>query len=72
MDIMIVVFWLQRDARMVTSRLALEASNPVVGSSRKSKMGWVRSSVATETRRFSPPDMPRISSLPAIGRYIGR
>ena len=52
-------------ARILTRRLALEASRPVVGSSKKRMGGWVRSSVATETRRFSPPEIPRIRALPA-------
>ncbi len=37
---------------------------PVVGSSRKRTPGEVRSSAAMETRRFSPPDSPRVNASP--------
>jgi hypothetical protein len=42
----------------LTSRPALKASSPLVGSSRKSTAGTLTSSMATATRRFSPPEMP--------------
>jgi len=44
---------------MSTTFAAFVESNPVVGSSRNIMPGDMRSSVAMETRRFSPPDRPR-------------
>lgn len=38
--------------------------SPVVGSSRKRSAGRVRSSVAMESLRFSPPEMPLDSPPP--------
>ena len=38
---------------------ALWESRPLVGSSRKRQLGLLISSIATPTRRFSPPEMPR-------------
>jgi len=51
-------------ARMSTTLAALVLSSPVVGSSRNMMAGDVSSSVAMETRRFSPPLSPRVHSSP--------
>jgi len=39
---------------------------PVVGSSKKSTAGSESSSIATDTRRFSPPEIPRTNALPTM------
>mmetsp|Transcript_8087 Transcript_8087/g.27780 ORF Transcript_8087/g.27780 Transcript_8087/m.27780 type:complete len:107 (+) Transcript_8087:1239-1559(+) len=43
---------------------AFVLSRPVVGSSRNKMRGLCRSSLATLTRFFSPPEMPRVYSSP--------
>ena len=43
---------------------AVDASRPVVGSSRKRTSGDVINSIPIEVRFLSPPEMPRISSSP--------
>lgn len=44
--------------------LDAHSPNPVVGSSANSRLGHVSSSVAIESRRFSPPEMPLESPPP--------
>jgi len=41
-------------------------SNPVVGSSRNKTFGSVNSSTPIEVRFRSPPDIPRVNSLPML------
>ena len=43
---------------MVRIVLAVVESKPEVGSSKKSTLGSLRSCIAIERRRFSPPDIP--------------
>jgi len=43
---------------------AVDASNPVVGSSKNSTLGAVMSSIAMHARFFSPPEIPLIKLLP--------
>ena len=50
--------------RMSTTFAAFVLSNPVVGSSKNMIPGLVSSSVAMDTRRFSPPLSPRVNSSP--------
>ena len=47
-----------------TTLMALLLSRPVVGSSRNSNAGQASNSDAMETRRFSPPEIPRTNSSP--------
>ena len=49
---------------MSTTFAAFVLSSPVVGSSRNINPGDVRSSVAMDTRRFSPPLNPRVNASP--------
>ena len=44
--------------------LALDASNPVVGSSKSKTDGLTTNSTPIATRFFSPPDNPRSSAEP--------
>ena len=53
--------WSPSAARMSTTLAALVLSKPVVGSSRNMMAGDVRSAVAMDTRRFSPPLSPRVN-----------
>ena len=48
--------------RMIWTAIAL--SRPLVGSSKKSTLGEVTSSMPTDVRRFSPPEMPLMLALP--------
>lgn len=49
---------------LTLSRRRSLSPNPVVGSSRNSRAGRVSSSVAIDSRRFSPPDTPRVRPPP--------
>jgi len=55
---------LPKDARTSTIVAAFVLSRPVVGSSRNKIRGQWRSSLATLTRFFSPPDIPLVYSSP--------
>mmetsp|Transcript_22804 Transcript_22804/g.55376 ORF Transcript_22804/g.55376 Transcript_22804/m.55376 type:complete len:219 (+) Transcript_22804:1391-2047(+) len=55
---------LQRRFNVRTTLYAELESSPEVGSSRKRIFGFVMSSTPIDTRRFSPPEIPRISSFP--------
>mmetsp|Transcript_11590 Transcript_11590/g.35861 ORF Transcript_11590/g.35861 Transcript_11590/m.35861 type:complete len:218 (+) Transcript_11590:1136-1789(+) len=56
--------------RMSSTRRLLLESSPDVGSSRNSSPGWLSSSTAMLTRRRSPPDRPRCSTLPIVLRAM--
>lgn len=43
---------------LLQSRRAITLSRPLVGSSRKSRLGFVSSSMATAVRLRSPPETP--------------
>ena len=45
---------------------AVDASKPVVGSSRKRTSGDVINSIPIDVRFLSPPDIPLITSLPTL------
>lgn len=60
----VLPFSLARRARISTTFPAVLASKPVVGSSRKRRRGSVTSSRPSIVRFFSPPEMPRTSSVP--------
>mmetsp|Transcript_17604 Transcript_17604/g.36015 ORF Transcript_17604/g.36015 Transcript_17604/m.36015 type:complete len:120 (+) Transcript_17604:2644-3003(+) len=53
-----------RDANTSTIVAALVLSRPVVGSSKNKIRGLCSSSLATLTRFFSPPEIPRVYSSP--------
>mmetsp|Transcript_68686 Transcript_68686/g.191556 ORF Transcript_68686/g.191556 Transcript_68686/m.191556 type:complete len:357 (+) Transcript_68686:1758-2828(+) len=53
-----------------TTLIEAVLSRPEVGSSRNSTGGCVSSSTAIETRRFSPPEIPRCMSLPMVTSEI--
>mmetsp|Transcript_13070 Transcript_13070/g.36690 ORF Transcript_13070/g.36690 Transcript_13070/m.36690 type:complete len:100 (-) Transcript_13070:2469-2768(-) len=53
-----------RDARASTIVAAFVLSKPVVGSSRNRMLGLCSNSLATLTRFFSPPEIPRVYSSP--------
>ena len=55
---------LASDLRVETTCFADDESRPLVGSSKRTIFGFVTISIATETRRRSPPEMPRIRPEP--------
>ena len=50
--------------------LAVLASSPVVGSSRNKTDGEIINSIPIFVRFLSPPEMPRIISVPTCGEII--
>ena len=56
--------WAARLPRFLITAYAANASSPDVGSSRKTSVGFMTSSIPTEVRFFWPPEIPRIISSP--------
>ena len=52
-----------------TTDTAVEASSPVVGSSRNKTDGDIISSIPILVRLRSPPEMPRMNSFPTCNNY---
>jgi hypothetical protein len=50
--------------RICTTLKAITASKPVVGSSKKSNVGSVKSSIPIHVLFFSPPEIPLIKTPP--------
>mmetsp|Transcript_26811 Transcript_26811/g.71857 ORF Transcript_26811/g.71857 Transcript_26811/m.71857 type:complete len:298 (-) Transcript_26811:498-1391(-) len=62
--------WLATCFKHCMSSCAVFASSPEVGSSRKMMLGSATSSIATLTRFFCPPEMPRRAAPPTIECWI--
>ena len=56
--------WTGNLFKSIITAFAVEASSPVVGSSKNKTDGEVINSAAIQALFFSPPDTPRIKSVP--------
>ncbi len=63
---MIVLPAVARSLRVSITEVAVNESSPVVGSSRKIKLGSVISSTPMEVLFLSPPDTPLIKGPPIL------